>query len=99
MVTSIFDLGYQTVISAHRLFIPHIIPLYIAWVPNNMATTIYNKCMCLCVYVVDPPEVDLHQARLGQYLGKETFLLCYVSAQPYGVMIWEKDGKDLRLDR
>ncbi|WAR00821.1 LACH-like protein [Mya arenaria] len=44
------------------------------------------------------PEVYLKTTRMGQSRGKETILECDVMAHPHGVMIWERDGKDLAAD-
>ncbi|KAL3866522.1 hypothetical protein ACJMK2_043815, partial [Sinanodonta woodiana] len=49
------------------------------------------------VEVLFAPEVRVASKRLGQYPGRETFLECDITANPHGVMYWEKDGIQLTL--
>ncbi|KAJ8304704.1 hypothetical protein KUTeg_018287, partial [Tegillarca granosa] len=47
-----------------------------------MTTTEYSAAV--------PPEVELNNQRLGQFLGKETILVCKISASPQAVSVWKK---------
>ena len=43
-----------------------------------------------------PPEVHLPTKRLGQYVGKETVLVCVVSSSPTRICYWERRGEELQ---
>ena len=34
--------------------------------------------------------------RMGQVRGKETILDCTITAMPLGIMVWKKDGRELK---
>ncbi|XP_025077038.1 limbic system-associated membrane protein-like [Pomacea canaliculata] len=42
-----------------------------------------------------PPEIKLHNNRIGQEVGKETILECVISASPLGVSVWRRNSEAL----
>ncbi|KAL4227551.1 Fibroblast growth factor receptor 3 [Mactra antiquata] len=68
---------------------------YICEADNNVDKVVTKE---ITVTVHYKPEIFLPTIRLGLHLGKETFLQCRVTANPHGVMYWERNGTDLLSD-
>ncbi|XP_046547554.1 opioid-binding protein/cell adhesion molecule homolog isoform X1 [Haliotis rubra] len=42
-----------------------------------------------------PPEIHIHNKRIGQVRGKDTILECVVTAHPQGVSVWKFENRQL----
>jgi len=51
-------------------------------------------CLLHCRSTV-APEISLPNQRMGQSLGRETILLCSITAYPQAVSYWEKNGRTI----
>lgn len=67
--------------------------IYTCVANNGVPPNSYRK---VAVTVLFPPDVRLPIKRMGQVRGKETILDCMITAVPLGIMVWKKDGRELK---